>query len=242
MAKRKKKKSKKLSGKCSPVSGGKRSIRFRGGKRGKKRKIAKRAWKSALLLFNKKRKKTHFTRLKGRGKMARKRKHSKRRFHGFGGRRSGQHSDIIVMGKKRRSHRRRSRGLLMGDPGLIGDVGGNLVNVAAGLAGGVVGSYVTNMVPVANLQIRAMIPLLGGVVIASISRMPVLKMAGLGLGIVGGLSLVKHIMPGVNLLGEDPQMWIPAADRMGIEDQSNLGEVVEMAGEDSIGYASQADM
>jgi len=193
---------------------------------------------------------------KGRSIMSKRRRKSRRnfrRFSGLGGmeglggfegrrRRRGHRRarrQILVMGK-RRGRRRSRRGLLMGQFGgnVMQRFGANTLNVAAGVAGGVGGAYLANMIPDmtpdanTNRMLKAAIPALAGILLASTVRMPALKFAGLGLGVVGGLSLMKTWFPQLPAIAGETTLLLP--DR-------SLGALTDFSGA-PVEFQTQADM
>ena len=197
------------------------------------RKRILRRVKPVLIIKRKHTRKGKVTMSKKRRKSSR-RRHARVGFEGLEGRRSRR--QIIVMGRGRRRHRR--RGLLMGGGGLVNQMGGNTLNVAAGLAGGVGGAYIANMLPIENTKIKAAMPLVLGIVVASMARMPALKMAGLGLGIMGGMSILKQYLPAGMLLAGETPMMLPETIQRAIEDRT-MGRVIEPLSGD---YITQANM
>lgn len=156
-------------------------------------------------------------------------------------------SQVIVMGSKKTRRARRRSPALMGFPGgnLVKRMGANALNVASGVAGGVAGAYVANMVPVTDARIKAAIPTLAGIFLASFAKIPALKFAGVGLGVMGGLSLVRAFLPGVGLLAGDIPLYLPASgSQMGELSDLSLGEVTDLSGMEgsTVGYVTQADM
>jgi hypothetical protein len=170
------------------------------------------------------------------------RKTSHRTIHSAG------RTQVIVMGKKRRvSHRRKAAGFLMGGSSgsLLKRVGSNTLNVASGVAGGVAGAYLCNMIPVTNKYLKPGIPALAGIVLASWAKLPALKFAGLGLGVIGGLALVRAFVPGIGLLAGDSPLYLPAGnDQMGALSDYTMGQVTDLSGMEgeTAGYVTQADM
>jgi hypothetical protein len=175
--------------------------------------------------------------------MAKRKKHHKR---------SGSmkhHDQIIIMGKRhsKKRHGHSRRGILMG--GKSGDlmkrIGSNSLNTAAGVAGGILGAYLSNMLPIVDKKTKAIVPLFAGVVLTSSVNIPAVKFAGLGLSIMAGLSLVKQLLPSVAVLSGEPLLFLPPADggnMMGkLSDLS--GSMQDMSGSDTrLSYTSQADM
>ena len=188
----------------------------RAAKHSPKRKITRRKVKRAARVVRRAVSKLRrITRTLTKGKsMARRRKHARRGFRrirgfegfsgfdGFEGRKRRRHrsrrAQIIIKGRRR--HRR--RGLLMGGTAgtLVQRIGGNAMNTAVGVAGAVGGAYLSNMIPVADNRIKAGLAALAGITLASSVRMPALRHAGIGLAIMGGLSLVRQMAPTLPLL------------------------------------------
>ena len=235
MKKSKKKKSNKKHagrklGKCSkPAISGKT-------KKSKRKKIARKEFKKMLSQFNKKRKKSHSKKLKGVSVMAKK-----------SGKKAKHHDQIIIMGKKGKHKRAKRHGKFLhgfGNPGFsLKEIGGNTLNVAAGVAGGVGGAYLVNKITGIDAKVKAIIPIVAGVIIASVMKIPALRFAGVGLGIIGGISLIKNTMPGVQLLAGEQQIFLPAPSY--IPQQAAMNEIVDMSGSGDagdLGYVSQADM
>jgi hypothetical protein len=194
-------------------------------KRSGLRRVVSKRKKSLKRVMKHKKRKNIFK--KEGASMAKKRRHHKRRYHGLEG---------IGIGRK---HRRRARrGILMG--GAVQDIAGSAINVASGVAGGVAGAYVVNMIPITNPRVRNLIPFLGGAIIATMMKQPALKMAGLGLGIFGGYALLKSFVPALPSISGDTLMLAPEYQRA-IADRS-MGDPVtipEMAGDT---WQSQAAM
>lgn len=199
-------------------------------KKAPKRK-AKRRVKVAVIRkhtkANHKKKRIHIKAKKVRvSGMARKKRHHKR-LHGLEGRRSMSRRQVIIMGGRR--HRRHSRrGLLMGGDGIMQRMGNNALNVAAGVAGGVGGAFVSNLIP-APAKIKALLPVIGGIALASATRIPAIKFAGIGLSIIGGLSLVKQFMPGVPVLAGESVILIPDGSAPGLTDRSGMGDPSDLS-------------
>jgi len=140
------------------------------------------------------------------------RRHYRRGFDGFDGRRSRRgKAQIVVMGRRGRRRGRR-RGLLMG--GTMGTVAGRIgtdtLNVAAGVAGGVGGAYLSTFIPGKDARIKAGITALAGIALASTVRMPVIRWAGMGMGIMAGLSLVNALAQQIPIkIGAAAQLYLP---------------------------------
>jgi len=180
------------------------------------------------------------------GKCAMGKKHKKRGKVMRRRRGGSRHSDtqVTIMGRKRRRHRGHRRfGQFLGDPGrgdLMKRIGGNTVNVVSGVAGGVVGAYVANMIP-GDKKIRAGIPLLGGIVLASMAQVPALRAAGMGLGIMGGLALLKQFLPAVPVLAGEIPSFPELPEIPQLPDRSQfMGAIENLQGQDA--YVTQLDM
>jgi hypothetical protein len=181
---------------------------------------------------------------KGVSKMTR----SKKRIKKHSGRRGSPaiHHDgqVIIMGSKKTSKKRRARsGFLMGGSSKekIKAIGNNALNVASGVAGGVLGAYLGNMLPIADARLKAGIPAGAGILLASFARIPALKFAGIGLGVMGGLALLRQFMPSLPMLsGTETVVYLPApVGPMGqLSDLTGQSNVDEM----NIGYITQNDL
>lgn len=191
---------------------------------------------------SKKRKpKKHFHALKGSGKM----KKSKKR-RGKHSRRSPSHQDqIIIMGKhgKKKRHGRGRKFHGLGDPGsFVSDLGLNTVNVLSGVAGGVIGSFAANKIPIGNSKAKAIGLAILGILVATVAKVPAVRLAGLGMGIAGGFSGLRQFVPGVPLLAGE---MIPVQEQRQIPDQSSImGEMVPVSGYGGgirTGYQTQLD-
>ena len=119
-------------------------------------------------------------------------------------------SQIVMKGKSGRRKKRHSRAILMGNPGeVVRAAGANMLNILAGTAGGIGGAYVANMTGISDPKVKSGAAAILGLAIASTVRIPAIKFAGIGLGIVGAAGLVKAFLPSIVLLGDSP-IFFPA--------------------------------
>lgn len=104
--------------------------------------------------------------------------------------------------KRRVSRRRKGMGALPGMKGLTG----SLMNVAGAIGGAVAASYVENKLLekmfVEKPAIKSGLVMVGGILLESMIKMPLLKSVGNGMAIAGGLSLAKTLVPGLKGIGE----------------------------------------
>lgn len=116
----------------------------------------------------------------------------------------------------------------------------------AGIVGGAIGGAIlSNMIPVADLRMKAAGSILIGMILAgtNIIKGPIAKMAALGMVAGGSLSLLRRVLPNVPMLaGEE----IDSLEYSGVEELEYTGEDlsdlegegeysdIEQAGEDTM--------
>lgn len=139
--------------------------------------------------------------------------------------RSLAHRGQIVVFAGKKHHRKHGRRHYLRGGGLMQNIGGNAINVIAGIAGATIGSFAGNMIP-ANSKIKALIPILLGVVLSSSTKIPAVRYAGLGIAVMGGLSLINQVMPkGLPLIAGE-SVYVPLLPDM----SSVMGDQVRIAG------------
>lgn len=165
---------------------------------------------------------------------------AKRRRHGG----SSQHKDQIVVFAGKKHHAKKYRRHSLRGDGLMSNIGGNAINVLAGVAGATVGSFAGNMIP-APSKIKAMIPILLGIVVSSSTKIPAVRYAGLGIAIMGGLSLINQVMPkGLPMISGD----LVDIALLTQQPRSVSGEQVQIAGagasasRSGVGWQTAANM
>jgi len=187
---------------------------------------------------------------KGDCMSGKRRRRRRAKFTGFEGRRKRRRS--------RRSYgfegrRRRKRYYGGGGGGRVSPVGA-IINGAVAIGGGVASSMAAHYIPIANPKIKAVIPIAIGLalgVMPMTRRNKVMQSVALGSIIVGGLSLVRQMLPTVPLLTGDiyegETMYVPqygeAPAMLGYPATfgDNLdGEVIEQMG-DLDGVGEQAE-
>lgn len=178
---------------------------------------------------------------KGRAKMATKRA----RFVGGNpgrGKRKATHykhaaprTEVVVMGGKmggKKRRKRHGRGRYMGGLLPVGGKGRDMINrardVSIGVAGAVGGAMLTKYIPVADLRIKAAIPLIGGIVLSSMVANRMIQSAGAGLAIAGGLALVKAFAPNVAVLAGEGE----ADPLASLTEDQRLALLENLSGED----------
>ena len=134
---------------------------------------------------------------------------------------------IYVGGKKRHSKkakRHSRRGMLMGGSGgaLVNRIGSNAIEAAAGVAGMVAASYAGSMIPVTNAKVKNAILAAAGLALASSFRSQAIKMAGMGVAMIGTYSFARSF--GLPIPALSGHISFPAAAApMGIPFNPALG-------------------
>jgi hypothetical protein len=228
-------------------------------KAGTKRHVLKREEIDRLVKRFLKRKKAIHHKKGRKGKMDGKRKRRRsRRYSGAagfeGGRRRKARRMIIIGGQSgieggRRRRHRRMRGIdgllgQMGPAGMIRSITANLGNTAIAVAGGIGGSMAAAKFLPATMdtKIKSAIPLVVGLVLSGM-RAPIIRHAGMGMAILGGVSLAKQFLPATLpvLAGAEDTNLLPAGDTarlLGVNDdvfaqgEEIEGEEIEGAADD----------
>lgn len=168
--------------------------------------------------------------------MARKRRAHKRRSPS-----RKAHRKVTVYGRRvRRVSRRRVR-RYHGGMGKLRPVA--ILTEVAGLAGGAIaGSFLAKVVPIANTKVKAIIPILVGVVLGQMKfgRSGIGKDVASGMVTIGALSLARQFVPQIPVFAgvESAQelltsiQGLPAEEQamLGYDGESNLGEEVMVGG------------
>jgi len=102
--------------------------------------------------------------------------------------------------RKKTTHRRRSKRGMGGFPKVKGLTSG-LMEVAGAVGGAVAASYVTNklldkFMPTTPAAKHGAV-MVGGLLLDSMMKQPILKNVGKGMAIAGGLNLAKTLVPGI---------------------------------------------
>lgn len=188
----------------------------------------------------------HISHKKGvKGMEGKKRHHTKKRSMHGKAKRAGtsiKHMDYsipkqIVFTGKRHAKKLHHKGRLLGGSAgsLVKRAGGSTINIAAGVAGGIAGAYLVNVIPGTNQKLKVSLPLIAGIFLASMARVPALQAAGMGMGITGGLALLRSFVPSLPVLpsglaGNSPVALSPVdMARLGIPVRTDLGIPVETA-------------
>ena len=141
-----------------------------------------------------------------------------------------------VAKKKRTYKRKRRRGRNPGNPGR-GKMVDTLMQGAAAVAGAIGAGVVANMIPVPNPKMKAAIPIIAAIALASTKFGRTKMMTGVitGMAAAGGLSLVRQFAPNVPLLAGEDEMLL---DYVSPEDEEaamlgyNTDDLDESYGED----------
>lgn len=105
-----------------------------------------------------------------------------------------------------------------------------LSHAGLGLVGAAGGSAIAKVVPIPT-KMQPAIPLLLGMVLLAINN-NIVRSIGIGMGIMGGYGLVKSVVPGIPLLGEESKIVLTsdAARMLGIPFEGDRRPKQEMMG------------
>ncbi len=144
-------------------------------------------------------------------------------------RKSVRHYGGFEGGRKRRSRRsRRSRARLYGFSMKSINPVGIATQIAGVGAGAVAGSFAAKYVPIANPKIKALIPILLGIVLPmlpKVGRMKIMADIATGSIAIGTISLVRQFLPSVPLLAgaESAESVVAAMNQLPDEQKAILG-------------------
>lgn len=149
--------------------------------------------------------------------------------------------------------RSRAKGYARGIAGKAKGMIPMVKDVAIAVAGGVGGGVLANKLPIANPKVKAAIPLVAGLAIASIlgKKKHIFHEIGTGMAVIGGIALLKQFAPNVPMLaGEDEVVLLPPGYegcggdmlQLGYDDDADLmGDMLQL-GDESEEYMSPANM
>lgn len=118
-----------------------------------------------------------------------------------------------VSGKIARFKTRKQKGATMakGKRGL--NVMNELQSIGIGAAGAVGGTMIGNAIPIADPRLKAIMPLIAGILLSGFGKSAMLKKLAYGMSIGGALSTIKAIAPNIPMLaGEESAMQITPSD------------------------------
>jgi hypothetical protein len=126
-------------------------------------------------------------------------------------------------------------------------------DVAIAVGGGVAGGVLANKLPIANPKIKAALPLVAGILLASTlgQKKRIMHELGTGMAVIGAIALLKQFAPNIPMLaGEDEVILIPPGYggdmmRLGYDDDngdlSQMGDMFNL-GDDQEEYMSPANL
>lgn len=154
--------------------------------------------------------------------MARKRRTHKRKVSRKAHRKAVTYGRRVRRVSRKKTYRRRYHGGM----GKLRPVA--IMTEVAGLAGGAIaGSYLAKIVPIANTKIKALIPILAGVVLGQMKfgRSGIGKDAAQGMIAIGSLSLARQFVPQIPVFAgvESAQELLTSIQGLSAEEQALLG-------------------
>jgi hypothetical protein len=169
------------------------------------------------------------------GSMGRRKRRKSRKVSGVAGRRSRRSRRTYrgEFGRRRRSRR------YSGGRGLGGFNPVKTVMEVAGIgAGAVGGSFVAKFVPIADVRIKALVPIALGVLLPMLKfgKNALMQNVATGSLAVGTIALIKALVPQVPMLAgaNSAEEVIDAIDSLPEEQQALLGVTIETAGQEEV--------